>query len=65
MTPFALVQQTRLLRSAADQIVLLQFVTATVPRVDPDKRLTSIVPTRMSRRLRCTLDSWSACGPRT
>lgn len=39
VTPFALVQQTRLLRSAADQIVLLQFVTATVPRVDPDKRL--------------------------
>ena len=39
VTPFALVQQTRLLKTAADQIVLLQFVTATTPRVDPDKRL--------------------------
>ena len=39
VTPFALVQQTRLLKTAADQIVLLRFVTATTPRVDPDKRL--------------------------
>lgn len=39
IAPFALVQQTRLLQVASEQIVLLKFQTATVPRVDSDKRL--------------------------
>lgn len=39
VAPFALVQQTRLLNVAAEQIVLLKFQTASIPRVDPDHRL--------------------------
>lgn len=39
VAPFALVQQTRLLKGAAEQIVLLKFQTANIPRVDPEHRL--------------------------
>ncbi len=39
VAPFALVQQTRLLKVAAEQIVLLKFQTASIPRVDPAERL--------------------------
>ncbi len=39
VAPFALVQQTRLLKVAAEQIVLLKFQTASIPRVDPADRL--------------------------
>lgn len=39
VAPFSLVQQTRLLKGAAEQIVLLKFQTANIPRVDPEHRL--------------------------
>ncbi len=39
VAPFALVQQTRLLKMTSEQIVLLRFETATIPRVDPEDRL--------------------------
>ncbi len=39
VAPFALVQQTRLLRMTSEQIVLLKFETASIPRVAPEDRL--------------------------